>query len=302
LSDPLAASYDDSPPPPGDGGVPGLSPLQTLLRDRIQDGTLPAPTPDTAYVLFFPGFTPVFRSGSQSCVDWGGYHSSFDAQSLALDGGVAALPYNGRQYVQYAVVVECGKGQEKTFATGHELLEIATDPVKGSGFARRDLVDLYTGQSEVGDLCVLDDMDLENGYTVTRSWSNAAARAGHHPCVPADGVPEFGVVTTVRQQTIGVGETATFELRGYADTPRRPWKLDVTDIEAQAIDAGVPFLSAVLDDPWMYAGKSVTLKVTLAQDASAVYGALPFAIGSHAVDGDRTTSALIIQKGSASDQ
>lgn len=157
--------------------------IQSLLSTQITNGTLSVDA-NTFVVLFYPSTTTVTQSGgAQSCTAFGAYHSSFVGPS--------------GQRVAYAVIPDCRHGiGTLTTATSHEVLEGVVDPY-GAGYrtvpGNVSWALAFDG-AEIGDMCehISDLSALENntvngatasGY-VARIWSNAAARAGHNPCVP----------------------------------------------------------------------------------------------------------------------
>src|SRR5262249_25093756 len=124
-----------------------------------------------------------------SCSDFDGFHES------VVVSGVS---------VAYSVVLVCSTTSatpdEATLTFSHELIEAATDPF-GTGYYV-DSADYgvipFDGAGEVGDLCgAAATTPPEVGYYVQRSWSNAAARASHSPCVPAATETYFNTATVV---------------------------------------------------------------------------------------------------------
>jgi hypothetical protein len=163
--------------------------IQAWLARHITAGDFPPPDDQTAYVLFFPQSTTITNVGP-SCVQFAGYHKTIPAP----DGG------GGR--VSYAVIPYCDYGQgdavdfqQATFATSHELAEMATDPEFGQ-YTAFDLTsnDAWLAQEgiaggvggECADMCFLvaDPTYDAGGYTVTRVWSNQAAARSMQPCQP----------------------------------------------------------------------------------------------------------------------
>lgn len=157
----------------------------------------PAPADDNVYVLYLPPGSHLDYNGRNACSAIGGYHTSV---------GV------GASNVAYAVIPYCHSWggsyfDSMTTAASHELDEAVTDPQPnvGPGYVGYDPAHLgweifQLLATETGDSCELyQDSYLriaETGfdYSVQRQWSNAAAKAGRDPCVPASTDPYFTVV------------------------------------------------------------------------------------------------------------
>ena len=185
-------------------------------------------------------------SGKSFCAEGAlGYHD---------DVVVAGKP------ITYSVTLECpsltAPAIEETAA--HEYVEAATNPYPESstlgyiGFDASHLAwDLYTGFSdELADACQnwQDSYYEESGsfpYWVQRSWSNAAAHAGHDPCVPSPAgayhtmtllpadessvqvnLTTLGAGTeTTRGFKVAVGTPLTFQVGFVSDASAPPWTI-----------------------------------------------------------------------------
>jgi hypothetical protein len=157
----------------------------------------PRPTAGTYYALFLPSVTSshLREEGESGCDLFDGEH---DSES-----------YKGTPYA-YAIMLQCSSGNagsksgaptgivdEVTSTAAHELVEGAADPWQSRpaylGFDSAHLAwDLLQNfQDEVADACEdfpSIDAQITSGtttYAAQRTWSNAAASAGHDPCVPA---------------------------------------------------------------------------------------------------------------------
>jgi len=223
----------------------------------------PAPTLDskghsqTIYSLFIASSTTVTDpgSGQSFCTEGGlGYHDD------VVVGGVD---------VTYAVTLECPSlntpAIEETAV--HETVEAATNPYPESnslgyvGFDPDHLAwDLYTGfNDELADACQnwQDAYYQESGafpYWVQRSWSNAAAKAGHDPCVPAAAGVYHGMTlfpsaestvkvdlsaigapsATTQGFKVTVGKPLTFQVGFFSDASTAPWTIGY-DFPAQTL-------------------------------------------------------------------
>ena len=155
--------------------------------------------PAAVYLVFYPATTTAIPSVG-GC--GGAYHQALPiAIGARVDGGVAT---SGT--LLYGVVFRCATSPDvgrpagldlTTYMASHEMVEAVTDPF-GTAFARTDGAHVawaYFAGSEVGDMCAfhpgsaIKPADL--GFTVQRSWSNAAAAAFLDPCVPGASDPFF---------------------------------------------------------------------------------------------------------------
>lgn len=234
-------------------------------------------TPDsnTVYAIFYPDGTTITEQSGTSCTDFGGYHFETTA------GGTP---------ISYAVIPRCGSigglngFDVTTFSASHEVLEWATDPFPQSSPAYMSVDDdhavwgrVFLG--ELGDLCTQMDVQTlppDLGFTVQRTWSNASARAGHHPCAPITKDPyftafptksdriavqnEFGQNIQTQGFRVAVGESKTIELTMYSDAPVAPWSVQVIDL-TQVTGAPQEFIYS-LDKSKGSAGDKLHLTIT----------------------------------------
>jgi hypothetical protein len=226
--------------------------IQALLAARIADGTLPGPpvgNGDYYYAVYFPRTTTVLgNGGATSCVDFTGYHS------VASTGG---------RTVAYGVLPSCfppGRATELEVierASSHELIEAATDIVyRAPAFALTNPDDPFAATfGEVADLCFYEGIRVD-GHFLTRSWSNAAAVAGHAPCVPAASAPYFNVAPASDGiQPVSAGGTSAITLTGWSEAPIADW---VVAASVEAVDFAV---TASLSATTINNGRAVTLTV-----------------------------------------
>ena len=224
LTDPAPTTIDDST-------------IQSNVLAMIEAGTLPDPAADggvssATYMNFFPSSTAITVGGSTLCdISGGGYHSE-------TSGTV-----NGHT-VSYSVVSECQPGlpvqppQDITWAASHEFIESATDPYPNSN---PGYLILDTSQpwaligGEIGDLCtyVLPQW-TEGSYTaLQRVYSNASAKAGGSPCVPA---PTTYYGADVEPQTfvaVAAGTSTIFTMTGWSTAPVAAWSLTAEALPLQ---------------------------------------------------------------------
>ncbi len=229
--------------------------IQTWLGSML-DGThadFGAPDENSIYTIFYPTTTVVtIPQWGQSCKGFGGYHYETTV---------------GSKKVVYAVMPRCagffGLSALDAMTTGasHEWIEAVTDPhdVSDPAYSIPDndhLVYALFPLSEVGDMCTFDAEanirvpELGN-YLVQRTWSNAAAAAHHHPCVPAANPGEvyFNSVPVLTEKAyisfqgagsyptkgvkIPVGQEKTIELDLFSDGPTGgAWTVDAVDVSS----------------------------------------------------------------------
>lgn len=140
-----------------DGGLVSEADVEGSVHALIHpDGGAGAwPHAADAYVVFLPpGVNVVLGTrGShvdETCTDVGGYHD-FDGDE------------------PYAVIPECAT-PGTTVALSHEMAELATNPIPGSGWFSDS--DLGRG-GEVADLCQEEPPVFEGGLALAELWSNA---------------------------------------------------------------------------------------------------------------------------------
>lgn len=215
----------------------------------------PVPDSSTIYAIYYPAGTTVLDllnplAPLVGCKDIAGYH--------------APVPLPSGATPQVVVVPRCAPSgglsaaDLVTATTSQEAIDSVTDPqidyfawndpdFAGSGWS-------FGGALEIADACFGQPHGRfhsdELSATVQRAWSNAAAEAGHDPCVPApagpyfnaapvldDGTEVFDELTSPYQYSsfaLGVslapGEETTIELRLFSDGPSPPWTLSAAEI------------------------------------------------------------------------
>ena len=192
------------------------SEIQAWIQARITDGTLPAPTDQTIYTLYYPASTTVridpSQGGGASCQVFLGYHSAFD------------VTYQGQATtIAYAVVNRCGDLDMLTVTASHELTEASTDPhpidSSTAGYITLDDNAWTVLGGENGDMCAGVSSTTEAGWTLTRVWSNSAAARGDQPCVPtpdSGGVPFYDAGIVKESLLARRGTTVSTEVDCYA--------------------------------------------------------------------------------------
>jgi len=233
------------------------------------------PDPNTIYAVFYPSGTQVtIGSVLTGCVNSGGYHWDMDA---------------GGTRIPYAVMPRCAAlGNLQGFdvltsVASHEFVEAATDPFSQTKPAyRRVDDDHFVWQwfylDEVGDLCVqnryLNVRPSDVGFLVQRTWSNAALRAYHNPCVPFSGIyfnaaPVLSDAITVsdgdrtlvtKGVRVPVGQSRTIAIDLFSDAPAPDWSVSVFDVAA--LRGGPAELALSLDRTSGHDGDTLHLTVT----------------------------------------
>ncbi|MBS2030419.1 MAG: hypothetical protein JST54_21125 [Deltaproteobacteria bacterium] len=259
--------------------------IQTWLAGKLNgnDPAWPANDGNTVYVLFYPDATTVTLQGLSSCQGFGGYH-----QNITLDTA------HGSADAAYVVVPRClnfppNTGVDAvTASTSHELIEAATDPypLTQPAYALMDDAHIFwlrvLGGGEVGDMCAQFDSSFttfsELAYSVQRTWSNAAALAGHDPCVPAlpgevyfNAAPELsdtvaytvlGQVVNVPGVSIPVGQSKTIDLDLFSEAATSgPWTVSVED--ASVVFGGAQHLTLGLNNTTGQNGDKLQLSITV---------------------------------------
>lgn len=157
--------------------------IQDWLAANIADRTLPAPTDQTIYTLYYPQSTTVrftdAKDSASSCSYFLGYHTTMN-----VDWGGSQIP------IAYAVINRCSDTlDDVTVTASHEFTEAATDPhpIDGTTTGYVFLDDnAWTGLGgENADMCSGVSHATEGGWALTRVWSNSAAAAGSDPCLPS---------------------------------------------------------------------------------------------------------------------
>jgi hypothetical protein len=281
----LAPSVVLPGPPPG---TISDKEIQALIASGIADdaGAWPAPTAGTIYAYFPSDSVTVTMEGSGgatlvSCTNFGGYHSYVD-----LGHGSAA---------EYSVVARCsdylglGGLDFVTMAATHEFAEASTDPT-GGGYASVNLAGsgwaITAGGSEIGDLCKLDPTapirPSDVGFLVQRLWSNAAAAAGHDPCLPLPpgdayvlGVPELEQTEIYPGQyvmglSVPPGSSKTVNVHFYADAPvAGTWTLAASEPDVPQLPDPAHQLSFLVEHAQGQLGDVAHVTVTRAAPAGA---------------------------------
>lgn len=262
VSDPPPATLDE------------LTALVTSHLDGAHAGW-PAADSSTVYVVVMPPGSVLQTPNGDACL-LGSAHDELQ--------GPQGEP------IAVAIVPRCtldGSQQDwLTVSIAHEVIEAVTDPRVRTAPAFGDVdADHYvwarTMGNEVVDLCeslVSANQPLVGSFVVPRSWSNAAARAGQDPCVPAlarpyvaatvapsalGSVPIAGYTgqVTTRGIEIPVGATRTVEIDLTGETTTDPVIVGATDF-ASTYRGGSPELTFVWDRQYGKAGDKLHVAIT----------------------------------------
>lgn len=240
-------------------------------------------SPSTVYTIFYPASTTV-GTGCQP------YHWTFqdpDDLNLIVSYVVVPLCNGGGTNVEDAMI-------ESLTAAWVSALTDPAYPPAGSGYEFFDLNHVvwgYVTGEEIGTAC----SGLEGassvytppsvGHPVTKVWSNAAASAGHDPCVPAPtGTAYFNSAAVLpdtfdwplgNAQTTGMtqgvhipsGQSKTVDIDLFSDAPTSgPWTVSASEVD---IGFGTGALKLSLDKTSGKNGDVLHLTIAASPDADA---------------------------------
>jgi hypothetical protein len=250
--------------------------LQTYLATQL-DGHHAGWTYDaqTIYAVYLP--TANFTAfGSKACQSFGAFHDEALGQ-----GGISIV---------YALMPRCMGGVDTlTASSSHEFVEAVTDPYVQTNLAYGTVDPVHATWgivpgAETGDFCEYVDaayQRLVGNFVVQRTWSNAAAAAGHDPCVPAPtGVPYMGATPKLLDSTffplmgvytdattIAMGSSKTIDIQLFTDAASTtPFNVDVLDIFAPSGTGSTPSLTFEWDKQYGSNGDVLHLTITRAQN------------------------------------
>jgi hypothetical protein len=266
--------------------------LESWLISQLDGTHAEWGTPDasTIYTIVYPVGMTITMSGQSICSSSPAYHSE-----VTLGSGTT---------VPYAAMAQCGSFQGLSgidYVTGglsHEWVEASTDPFPNSSPAyygpppRYNDWAIVTG-GELADMCtILPDVYFQPTglpFTVQRTWSNAAASAGHDPCVPAPVAPYFnaapvmpdtlhgsyfGQSITSEGLEIAIGQSKAVEVDLFSDAKTQgPWAV-------RAVAFGAEKLTFAWSAMQGSNGDKLELTVTRVKDDPDVTGVDLFAIVS----------------------
>jgi hypothetical protein len=271
---------------------------QVVTQSGAAFGT---PTENSIYAIYPPSTTvvtvPTEPNVCANGLGGGGFHDS------AIINGLS---------IPFAIAARCSTSAGQTAldvysaTMSHELVETVTDPVYATAaFAQTDDAHAAFQIGTWGEVCDLCEFAPETEFRPPgvpglsqRCWSNAAAAAGHDPCVPAVSQPYFNAVPVVGDSvsmswagyhfqaqgvTIPVGQSKTIEIDLFSDAPTPDWTVKAIDY-ASTFDGGAPALQLRLDRPSGNNGTKLQLTITVLR-ADSTYGGEAFVLESIGADG-----------------
>jgi hypothetical protein len=261
--------------------------LQLWLKSQIGKSVVPTFDPQTVYAVFLPEHAVVYTDAGHTCLDFDTYHGELTLAD-------ARVPY----MVVASCTVEAQDPDALTRKVSSLLVNTVANPFPKSApaFAAPDPRGMgwfMGGGAEVADRCSGEaKTGLVDGFSVARTWSNAAAQAGREPCLPAPKTPYFNAepvfpdmkTFTVGSETvatpvlkIGVDEQRTIEVDAFAEA-KMSWTMEAKD--AATLAGREPELVFSFDDASAAPFKVRKLTVRRVQPSSG--GVTPFVIVSTA--------------------
>lgn len=259
-----------NPPSPWDDAA-----METWLVNQIQDPNAKWPQPDaqTFYLLYVPASIQVTSGGQDECNNAVGYHTE---ETVGSNPNVPAAFVFERCHDPNTPVLEAA-----TETSAHEIVETVTDPHPDSayawgGFDANHLAwELWEGWTdELADACqFFSDANEKEGsdlpFWVQRTWSNASAKAGHDPCVPAPSAPYFNTtplaLDAVQVSAIdAIGKPQTFSTKGWHVAPGQTRTVKIGFYSDAAIDA---WSLQALEGDGFSKPKTPALTLALSQDS-----------------------------------
>lgn len=221
--------------------------IQSLLTDAINQGKVPSPNGSRIYMVYPPKGT-VVQSFGTGCADFQAYHSSFQ---YAGEGGMALAVYSVTP--RCADTFGMTPTDFTTWGASHEAMEASSDPdAQNPAWVILNQTPSTPRPGENADLCTGQPMKAD-GHTVTRNYSNVAAKAGARPCVPAPAGPMFGVYASPTEVKLAPGTSMQIPIYAYADGPMPAFGV--------AAYSGVASLTATLDAKTASAGDTLVLTI-----------------------------------------
>ena len=237
--------------------------VEAWLAARIGDGTLPAPTDQTIYTLYYPQSTTITFSnpqdgGAASCQVFLGYHSTIN-----VTYGGSSIP------IAYAVINRCADDLDQlTVTASHEFTEASTDPHPTDDASCGYVTLTDNAWTELGgenaDMCAGVSSVTEAGWALTRVWNNLSAAAGDQPCQPAPdtgGLPYYNAGIVDERLVVHRGASASTEVDCYSfgSLP-----------SAMSLSAAIPAQDPIriaFDKKTCTNGDKVTMTVSVGADA-----------------------------------
>jgi hypothetical protein len=220
-----------------------------------------APDGNSLYLLYLPRGIQVISEGKANtdCNTFGAYHTSYE--------------FRGDNWAVVQRCTEVAAVENMTVSASHEIVEAATDP-GGRGYRLPEVAAEMpwtetiwnafdrTGGTELADLCE-GTFWVEGEHVFQRIWSNAAARGGRDPCIPALGEPFYDSDVDQDWYPVAAGDSVTIALKGWATGRVGAWPVKVL------IDGGAVAFTATLhpSGQTLEPGATLALAVTAPADA-----------------------------------
>jgi hypothetical protein len=201
----------------------------------------------------------VYPSGSVGLSEAGFYEGVHFAVFNA-DGGTPG----GRPLIASWVIVSMDDRSEAGRILAHEVIEACSDPEIGLRPALSTMLPnpLATYGMEVADLCGGSAPVEEGGFSLPRSWSNAASQNGQNPCMPApDGEPFVTLRGPPRTILASPGDVLAVPLESIAVNTTERWSIDL--FPPTSTD-----YAAALDETTTAGGEARSLEVRLSPHLS----------------------------------
>jgi len=256
--------------------------IQTWLAGKLNgnDPAFPPADGSTAYLIAYPpGVSVTFNgNGWLSCYDINSWHDQvqLDAAHNKTEAPFIVLPRCPAIYKSFGL-----SGVDLlTNALSHEWIETATDPFIDTtpAFATVDQPHQFYQSVfglELGDLCDLPPdakptTTLPGVGVAQRTWSNAAALAGHDPCVPAPAGPYFNAVPVLTDTLalgsgvkIPAGQSKTIDVKLFSDASTGgPFIVSAQELSAFGAGASLGFS---FDEDAGQNGQTLHLTITVSQ-------------------------------------
>ena len=300
--------------------------LDAWLSDHLANNTkygLPAPDGQTLYVLYLSTSTNLSVSGANGCQQGiGGYHGNLNGTDFAY---AVILQCDGAQLSEATSsasheLVEAATDPHPMDIPayyGFDSAHLAWDVFQSFQDEVADACEFYYGQNgsfysqpfaiteeatfdagaEAGDAGhdagLVPDAGLVS-FSVQRTWSNAMAAAGHHPCVPAVPGPYFAVTPLDTEtvtinlssmggdpnaQTLGYkivsGQTKTFPVGFHSDAPTSgPWTISVSEGNPVLGGSQTSHLTMSIDKPSGVNGDIAYITITVTSVDTSMNGEL----------------------------
>ena len=243
--------------------------IAAMLARLVTAGTLPAPSDDTLYLVYFPATTAMTTNpGPTGCDGGSAFHGSARIGGrLVPYTGVADCTAHASSKSMFPMLTPAEMIEE---ASSHEIVEAITDPFfpPTPSFLLDDFESpWFQLGGEVADWCT-GFTTREGGHVLTRVWSNEQARRGGDPCLPAAAGATYFNAAPPESKTLSVprGGSIDVPITGWSTSPVEPWsiRLITPPIGESGLDASMTLSAQTVGN-----GETITLHVSAPKDAPA---------------------------------